>query len=390
MPGYEFIQNPGPTNIPDEVRAALGRRAVDFAEPAFEAMVQTCYDDLAELFGTSGEVVVYATLGHGAWEASLVNCFEQGDVALLPETGVFASVWGQMASDLGIEVQVLSTDWRSPISAEAVHDALVADTERRIKGVLITHTETATGVTSDLDAIGSAIRASGHPALYVVDAVASLATTPLHMDRSGIDVALSASQKGLMGAPGLGFTAVGPRAAAHCQTIRRPRAYWSWPGRLGATGYQRFCGTPPEHLLFGLRAALDLLAAEGLEQVFARHRRLAGAVHAAVAHWGGALELNCLAAEARAAAVTCIRTADGVDADKLRTDLRERWHVSVGAGLGPLAGRAFRIGHLGALNEPMILGVLAAVEAALAVGGVPHQPGGVTAAIDQLIATISD
>ena len=294
MTGYEFIQNPGPTNMPDEVRAALGRRAVDFAAPEFEAMVQTCFDDLAALFGTSGEVVVYSTLGHGAWEATLSNLFDLGDVALLPETGVFASVWGQMAADLGVEVEMLPTDWRSAITPESVHDALVADTERRIKGVLVTHTETATGVTSDLDAIGEAIRASEHPALYIVDAVASLGTSPLHMDRSGIDVALSASQKGLMGAPGLGFTAVGARGAQRCHEVTRPRAYWSWLTRLGATGYQRFCGTPPEHHLFALRASLDLIAAEGLDDVIARHHRLAGAVHAAVEHWSGALELNCI------------------------------------------------------------------------------------------------
>ncbi len=353
-------------------------------------MVQTCFDDLAALFGTSGEVVVYSTLGHGAWEATLSNLFDVGDVALLPETGVFASVWGQMASDLGVEVQVLPTDWRSAISPESVHDALVADTERRIKGVLVTHTETATGVTSDLDAIGEAIRASGHPALYIVDAVASLGTAPLHMDHSGIDVALSASQKGLMGAPGLGFTAVGARGAQRAHEVTRPRAYWSWLTRLGATGYQRFCGTPPEHHLFALRAALDLIAAEGLENVIGRHRRLAGAVHAAVDHWAGALELNCISADQRANAVTAILTAEGTDPDKLRTMLRERWNVSVGGGLGPMEGRAFRIGHLGALNETMILGVLGAIEGAMAVGGMPHQPGGVTAAIDHLVKCVVD
>jgi alanine-glyoxylate transaminase/serine-glyoxylate transaminase/serine-pyruvate transaminase len=392
MPGWEFIQNPGPTNIPDEVLAAMARRPVDFASPAFMELVDTCTADLRELCGLDGpggDVFLYASLGHGAWEATLVNLFEPGDVVLLPETGVFAVAWGQMAADLGLELQVLPTDWRSAIRGEDVEAALRADREGRIRGVLITHTETATGVTSDLTEVRDAIRAAGHPAFSVVDAVASLGTAPLHMNDMGIDVVITASQKGLTLSPGLAFTAVSERALAHSHTVRRPRAYWSWPPRHAGVGYQKFCGTPPIQQLFGLRAGLDLLRAEGLEQVIARHHRLAGAVRAAVEVWSGAgaLEFNATVADQRSDAVTCVRVAEGSDPDALRTLLRDELHVSIGGGLGPLLGRAFRIGHLGALNEPMVLGVVAALELALARCGIPYEPGGATAAIDHLVKT---
>jgi alanine-glyoxylate transaminase/serine-glyoxylate transaminase/serine-pyruvate transaminase len=392
MPGWEFIQNPGPTNIPDEVLAAMARRPVDFASPDFLDLVERCTADLREVCGLTdpgGDLFIYASLGHGAWEATLVNLFEPGDVVLLPETGVFAVAWGQMATDLGLQVEALPTDWRSAIRGEDVEAALRADRERRIKGVLITHTETATGVTSDLTEVRDAIRAADHPALSVVDAVASLGTAPLHMAEMGIDAVITASQKGLTLSPGLAFTAVGSRALAASHAIRRPRAYWSWPPRHAGVGYQKFCGTPPIQQLFGLRAGLDLLLAEGLEQVIARHHRLAGAVRAAVEVWAGAgaLELNATVPDQRSDAVTCVRVADGHDPDALRTLLRDELHVSIGGGLGPLMGRAFRIGHLGALNEPMILGVIATIEVAMARCGVPHDPGGATAAIDHLVKT---
>lgn len=390
MAGWHFIQSPGPTNIPSPVLAALARPPIDFAAPEFMALSDGCVADLRTIVGLpagTGELLLYAGLGHGAWEATLVNLFEVGDRVLVPEAGFFAARWGRMATDLGLEVAVLPGDWRRAAPIDDVLAALEDDHHHDIAGVLITHTETATGVTLDLAAAAAAIAATGHPAMVVVDAVASLATAPLTMADGGIDVVVASSQKGLMLTPGLSLTAMSDRALERSHHVTRPRAYWSWPARHAGVGYERFCGTPPIQQIFGLRAGLDLLADEGLDAVLARHHRLAGAVRAAVQHWSGAgaLELNATEPTERADSVTCIRVADGVDVNRLRAELLDHWNVAIGRGLGQLEGRAFRIGHLGWLNEPMILGVLGAVEAALARCDIAHTPGGTTAAISHLV-----
>ena len=394
MSGWQFIQNPGPTNMPEEVLAALGRRAVEFGAAPFTELVAGCLADLGRVFDVAegGEVFVHTASGHGGWEAALVNLFEPGQRVLVPDCGRFSLTWGNMAQDLGLEVQWLASDWRRAVSPEAVHDALAADGARTLAGVLLIHTETSTGVTNDAPALAEAVQASGHPALVVLDAVASLGTTTL--SSRAFDAVVAASQKGLMLAPGLALVAAGPRAVERAETIRSRRSYWAWPERNEADIYRQFCGTPPVQLVFALRAGLDLLLAEGLEQVIARHHRLADGVRAAVAHWcgphdgrGGGLDFYATNPQERADSVTCVRLAQGHDPREVRRRLREEWNVTVGGGLDRLAEDTFRIGHLGSLNGTMVLGVLAAIEGVLSQCQIPHAAGGVNAALSHFVQT---
>jgi alanine-glyoxylate transaminase/serine-glyoxylate transaminase/serine-pyruvate transaminase len=395
MAGWQFIQSPGPTNIPRAVSAALARPAVDFASPGFAALLDGCVADLGGLLelDPDGQLYLHTATGHGAWEAALVNLFEPGEVVLAPDGGRFSAAWGRMAADLGLEVQWLPTDWTRALPPERLVDALTADRRQRISGVLLTHTETSTGITNDLPTLVRAIRACDHRALAVVDAIASFGTTPLRCAPWGVDAAVSASQKGLMLTPGLSFVAAGPRAVERAEQVRHPRSYWAWSGRNGADTYRRFGGTPPVQMVFALRAALDLLAAEGFASVLARHRRLALMVRAAVAHWsgGGALAFHAAEEAERADSVTCVQILGGHgDPVELRRCLRDSWEVAIGGGLDRLAADTFRIGHMGALNETMVLGVLAAVEGALAQCAIPHTEGGVTAALRRLRSLPAD
>ncbi|MDP6388626.1 MAG: aminotransferase class V-fold PLP-dependent enzyme [Alphaproteobacteria bacterium] len=376
-PGLQFLHTPGPTHIPDRVQNAMHQKAVDFASPDFMDLAVSCFDDLKPLFGTEGEVFIYTSSGHGAWEAAFVNLFEPGDVVLIPETGRFSRVWGEMAEALGLEMETIPNDWRHAIDPGAVETILRNDTEHRIRGVLVVHTETATGVTSDMQAIRRAIHAAGHPALFVVDAIASWLTTELPIDAWGVDVAIAASQKGLMLPPGLSFAAVGDKALAAAKECKTFREYWSWNARLGVEQYRRFCGTAPEQHIFGLREAIDILGEEGLDNVFHRHRRLAAAVQLAVEAWsrGGALEVNAVRPEERADSITAIRTTEGLDAEDIRRVAREVFDVACGGGLADLAGKVFRIGHMGDLNDPMVLGALGGIEAALGYLDIAHQSG---------------
>ena len=302
---------------------------------------------------------------------------------LTPSTGMFSWAWGQLASDLGAEVEEMEGDWRSAFDADRIEQRLREDSQHRIKAVLAVQTDTATSVTSDIAAVRRALDACGHPALLMADVVASLGTVDFRMDDWGVDVAIAGSQKGLMTPPGLAFTAVSPRALEQSRTAGIRRGYWDWERRMDSEEfYMKFFGTPPEHLMWGLREALDMLFEEGLDTAFARHRRLATAVHAAVEVWGqtGALELNALNPSERAASVTTIRVANGIDSNRLRLLARDELDVSLGYGLGPLDGKAFRIGHMGWINEPMVLGALGAVEMAMQACSVPYRKGGVTAA----------
>ena len=389
MRGRNFLMTPGPTNIPDRVLAAMNRPAVDLVDSDFVALTESCFADLAKVFRTGGHVFLYASNGHGAWEAALANLIGEGDLVLAPSTGMFSRAWGELAGDLGAAVEEIEGDWRSAFDPGRIEDRLRADREHRIKAVLAVQTDTATSVTSDLAAVRRALDACRHPALLMADVVASLGTVDFRMDDWGVDVAVAGSQKGLMTPPGLAFTAVGPHALERSRTAGIRRGYWDWARRVDHEEfYMKFFGTPPEHLVWGLREALDMLFEEGLETAFARHRRLADAVHAAVEVWGqaGALELNCVNPAERATSVTTVRTASGVDANRLRVLARDEFDVSLGYGLGPLDGKAFRIGHMGWINEPMILGALGAVEMAMQAGGVPYRKGGVTAAVDTLVA----
>ncbi|MBT6910609.1 MAG: aminotransferase class V-fold PLP-dependent enzyme, partial [Rhodospirillaceae bacterium] len=366
---------------------AMHQPAVDFTAPPFVAMTRSCFEDIKPIFQTEGPVFMYAANGHGAWEAALSNTMSPGDHILVPETGNFSLKWGMMAESLGLVIEHLPGDWRHAVDPEAVEQHLRDDDEGRIKAVLMIHVDTATGIVSDVPAVRKAMNNAGHNALFMVDTIASLATMDFQMDNWGVDVALAASQKGLMCPPGLGFTACSEKAMHASQSAQLPRNYWDWQDRMTEAQYIRFCGTAPIHLLYGLREALDMLAEEGLVATVARHQRLSSAIRAAVATWcsGGDMAFNAVLPEQRSNSITAIRVPTGFNAEDVRTMARERFQVSLGGGLDRLSGIVFRIGHMGDLNEPMILGALGGVEATLQTLGVPHGRGGVSAAIDYLV-----
>jgi len=381
--GRNFLHTPGPTNIPDRVLRAMSQPAVDFSTPEFIELMDSVFDDMKRVFCTESDVIMFASNGHGAWEAALVNTLSPGDRVLIHDTGHFSANWAEMAEAFGVEVERIPGDWRRGIDPDAVEAHLRGDTGHAIKAFLAVHTDTATGITSDLAALRRAIDNAGHPALFMVDTVAALATAEFRMDDWGIDVAVGGSQKGLMQPPGLAFNAVSAKALAASRTALLPSVYWDWSRRLEGPYYRRFCGTPPEHLLFALREGLDMIFEEGLGNAIARHKRLSEAVHRAIAVWarGNVLSLNAIEPSERSNSVTTILVANGYDIDLFRTTCRERFNVSIATGLGKTMGKAFRIGHMGHINEPMIVGALAGVEASLSVCGIPHEAGGVDAAV---------
>jgi alanine-glyoxylate transaminase/serine-glyoxylate transaminase/serine-pyruvate transaminase len=390
IPGRRFLHSPGPTHLPDEVLDAMHRQPMDLADPRVSDNVVACERGLRRLIDSDkAEIVMYAANGHGAWEVAIENLLAPGATALIPGTGHFSDSWALQCEALGR--RALRTPWREghPIDPQAVEDVLRADTARKIAAVFVVQTDTASGVTSEIDALRAAVDASGHPALFVVDAVASLGAMPLRFDAQRIDVLVGASQKGLMLPPGIGFVAVGPAAAEFSRRNPAPRFYWDWTARMGEQPYRKFCGTPPLNLLMGMEAGLGLLFAEGIDAVHARHRLLSSLVHAAVQAWSeeGALGFLCRVPSARSVSVTAIEVRKGIDPEALRALARERFQVSIAGGLGPLAGRVFRIGHLGDLNAPMILGALAGVEAALLASGVPIGRGGLRSAVDLLASS---
>ncbi len=384
--GRQFLSIPGPTTVPDRVLNAMHRPAIDIYSGALVDITTSCLDDLRRVFRTRGRTYIYAANGHGAWEAALVNVLSRGDKLLVLESGRFAVGWGEMAAVLGGEVEVLRQSPRRAVDPAAVEARLREDAAGAIKAVLVVQVDTASGVVNDILAIRRAIDAAGHGALLMVDTIASLATVPFEMDAWGVDVAVSGSQKGLMTPPGLGFVAAGERALAAHQDAGLRTRYWDWTEREGELHYQKYCGTPPEHLLFGLRAALDMLFEEGLENVFHRHRLLAEAVRRAVGVWaeGGGLEFNIVEPAERADSVTTVLTADDRDPKRLLDYCARRCNVVLGIGIGDFTGRAFRIAHMGHVNAPMILGTLGAVEIGLAALGIAHGRGGVQAAVDWL------
>ena len=384
--GREFLSIPGPTTVPDEVLAAMHRPAIDIYSGALLAVTTSCLADLRQVFRTEGRVYIYAANGHGAWEAALVNVLSRGDTVLALESGLFATVWGEMARVLRLEVETLPGSWRRAVDPAALEARLRADRTGRIKAVLVVQVDTASGVVNDIPAIRQAMDAAGHGALLMVDAIASLATMPFEMDAWRVDVAVAGSQKGLMTPPGLSFVAAGHNAlTAHRSAGLRTR-YWDWTERDGEQHYQKYCGTPPEHLLFGLRKALDLLLEEGLGNVFRRHRLLAEAVRRAVGVWaeGGLLEFNVAEQAERADSVTTVLVADGHDPRVLLDFCARQCGVVLGVGIGPLGGKALRIAHMGHVNAPMILGTLGALEITLVALGVAHGRGGLQAAVDWL------
>ena len=381
--GRELLAIPGPTTLPDAVLRAMLHPAVDIYDGPLLDLTAGLLKDVARLFSTAGSPYIYAANGHGGWEAVLTNVLSKGDRVLALDSGRFAVLWGEAARFLGAEVEVLKGAWERAVIPDAVEARLQADTAGTIKAVLVAQIDTSSGVVNDIEAIGQAIRAAGHPALYVVDAVASLGCVPFEMDAWGIDVAMSGSQKGLMAPPGLAFVAAGERAKAVHRGAGLRTPYWDWTARDGRAHYQKYCGTPPEHLLFALRASLDLLFAEGLPNVYRRHRLLAEAVRRAVATWaqGGAIDFMITAPAERSDTVTTVRMTGP---EPLQAYCNRRCGVVLGAGFGDLAGKAFRIAHMGHVNAPAVLGTIGVVETGLKALGVPHGRGGVQAAVDWL------
>ncbi len=387
IPGERLLHAPGPTHIPAEVLNAMHRQPMDHGDPRLDAIIANCESGLKRLLKTSdAELFLYIANGHGAWEAVTENLLAPGDTALIPATGHFSEQWAQQLEATGR--RAIRTPYRAgyPIDASVVEDRLRADAKREIAAVFTVHTDTASGITHDIAAIRAAIDAAGHPALLVVDVIASLGAAPFNMAGLGVNVAVGASQKGLMSPPGLGFVAVDARAAAVATRNKAPRCYWDWNRRRGPYSYTKFFGTPPQILLYGIEAALALIEQEGLDAVHWRHGTLARAVQAAVEGWAteGALALHCRVPEARSVSVTTIEVREGIDVEAMRTVARERFQVAFAGGLGPFSGRAFRIGHLGDLNAAMILGCLAGVESAMLVQGIPFGRDGVARAIASL------
>jgi alanine-glyoxylate transaminase/serine-glyoxylate transaminase/serine-pyruvate transaminase len=388
--GREFLAIPGPTTIPDEVLRAMHRPAVDIYSGPLLEITDSLLHDLSRVFRTKGRSYIYIANGHGAWEAALTNVLSKGDKILVLESGRFALGWGNAASALGVEVEVLKGDWRRAVCPVEVEARLRRDKAGKIKAILVAHIDTSSGVVNDIEAIGKAIKAARHDGLFLVDAVASLGCVPFEMDAWSVDVAMSGSQKGLMTPPGLGFVAANDRAREAHRHAQLRTPYWDWTARDGKVHYQKYAGTPPEHLLFALRAALDMIFAEKLDKVFRRHRLLAEAVRRAVAVWaeGQAFDFNILEPSERSDTVTTILMADRRDPGPLQEYCNEKCGVILGAGFGEMSGKAFRIAHMGHINAPMVLGTLGVVEVGLNALHIPHGTGGVQAAIKRLSGSV--
>ena len=381
--GREFLAIPGPTTMPDEVLRAMHRPALDIYSREMIDLSDGLHRDLSRLFATKGKSYIHIANGHGAWEAVLSNVLSRGDKVLVLESGRFALNWGLAARAMGAEVEVLEGDWRRAVRPEQVEARLKKDESNEIKAILVAQVDTASGVVNDIEAIGKAVKASGHPALFMVDAVASLGCMPFEMDKWGIDVAMSGSQKGLMTPPGLGFVAANDRAQAVHKTANMRTPYWDWTEREGTEHYRRYAGTAPVHLLFALRQAIDMLFEEGLDNVFERHRLLGEAVRRAVSVWaeGQVLSFNIAEASERSDTVTTVLVSGDHDPAKLHRYCKERCGVVLGVGIGELQGEAFRIAHMGHVNAPMILGTLGVIEVGLTALEIPHGEGGTDAAI---------
>ena len=386
FPGLRFLHSPGPTHVPKAVMDAIAEQPMDMADERLDPLIAACESGLRHVLKTDqAEVFIYTSNGHGLWEAVTVNLAAPGQKVLVASTGHFSDSWASMTQAMGVEV--IRTPYREgyPIEPSDIEAALVADTAQEIVAVYVVHTDTASSITSDLPAIRQAMDRTGHRALLVADVVASLAAAEFEMDAWGVDVTLGASQKGLMCPPGLAFCAANARAIAVSKTNPANRFYWDWQRRLESPSYRKFCGTPPQNMLQGLNVAIGLIRREGLDHVLARHRLFANAVHAAVDAWSqkGRMRYVCQVPPARSVSVTSIEV-DGVDCEMIRQVARQRYNVALAGGLGPFYGRVFRIGHLGDLSPPMVLGCLAAVEGTLQSLNVPIGSGGLDAALGVL------
>jgi len=380
--GRHFLQIPGPTNVPDRVLRALAQPTIDHRGPAFARLAREAIDGLKVVFQTTGDVVIYPSSGTGAWEASLVNTLSPGDSVLMAETGHFATLWRNLAVRVGLRVEFMAGDWRHGVDTDALGAKLADDRNGVIKAVAVVHNETSTGVASRIPDVRRAIDQAGHDALLIVDAISSLGSMDYRHDEWSADVTVSCSQKGLMLPPGLGLLAISEKARRASKSARMPRAYWDWEPMLTDNAAGLFPYTPATNLLFGLREAIQMLAEEGLVNVFARHHRFGEATRCAVRAWG--FELVCLDPREYSDSLTAVMMPAGHDADAFRQRVLTAFDMSLGTGLGRLKGRSFRIGHLGDFNDLMLAGTLSGVEMGLACSGVPFSRGGVGAALEFL------
>ena len=380
--GRHFLQIPGPTNVPDRVLRAINRPTIDHRGPEFAQLTRELFEGLKQIFKTLGSIVIYPSSGTGAWEAALVNTLSPGDRVLMFETGFFASQWRNVAVRLGLEVDFVPGDWRHGVDPVVAETKLSEDRDHRIKAVAVVHNETSTGVTSQVAKTREAMDRAGHPALLMVDTISSLASIDYKQDEWGVDVTVGCSQKGLMLPPGLGFNAISKKALDVSKTARLPKSYWDWESMIQINRSGFFPYTPSTNLLFGLREAIQMLFEEGLENVFARHNRLAEATRLAVRAWE--LELLCLNPDEYSPSLTAVVMPESHDADAFRKLILERFNMSLGNGLGKLAGKVFRIGHLGDFNDLMLAGTLSGIEMGLALARVPFSKGGILAALDYL------
>ncbi len=384
--GRHFLQIPGPTPIPERILAAMSRQILDHRGVEFQKLGHRVLSGVKSLFKTKNHVIIFPASGTGAWEAALTNTLSPGDKVLMCETGQFAVLWAVMAQRLGLTADVIPTDWRIAADAALIHDRLKQDKAHEIKAVCVVHNETSTGCRSRIDEVRKALDATKHPALLMVDTISSLACTDLRHDEWGIDVTISGSQKGMMLPPGLSFTAVSDKALAATKTAKLPRSYFSWDDMLSNNANGFFPYTPATGLLYGLAEAIDMINEEGLENVFTRHERLAEATRRAVKGWG--LDIQCRDPKYYSPAVTAVIMPEGHNADAFRKLVLDSFNMSLGTGLNKIAGKVFRIGHLGDTNELTVMGALTGVEMGLEIAGVPHKKGGVAAAMSYLAESV--
>jgi alanine-glyoxylate transaminase / serine-glyoxylate transaminase / serine-pyruvate transaminase len=383
--GRHFLQIPGPSPVPDRILRAIDNATIDHRGPAFAALGLEVLGGIKRVFQTQSPVIIYPASGTGAWEAALVNTLSPGDKVLMCETGHFASLWCKMAGKFGLQVDLIATDWRHGVDSDAIEQKLRQDSARGIKAVCVVHNETSTGVTSRVAEVRKALDAVGHPALLMVDTISGLASMDYRHDEWGIDVTVSGSQKGLMLPPGLSFNAVSEKALAASRASTMFKSFWGWEEMIAANKAGFFPYTPSTNLLFGLRESIRMLQEEGLPQVFARHLRHAEAARRAVRAWG--LEILCANPAEYSNVLTAVLMPDGHNADEFRRVVLDAFDMSLGSGLGRIAGKVFRIGHLGDLNDLQLLGTLSGVEMGLELARVPYRKGGVAAAMGYLTET---
>ena len=380
--GRHFLQIPGPTNVPDRVLRAMDKPTIDHRGPEFAALASRCLDGIKTIFKTQSDVIIFPASGTGAWEAALVNTLQSGDHVLMVETGHFASLWHKMANKLGVVTEFLETNWRSGADPQALATRLSEDATHQIKAVCVVHNETSTGCTSPIAKIRAVMDDINHPALLMVDTISSLASIDYRHDEWGVDVTVAGSQKGLLLPPGLSFNAVSQKALKVARSGGMPRSYWDWDEQIQANKNGAFPYTPATNLLYGLEVAIEMLHEEGLDAVFARHDRHAQTTRNAVQAWG--LEVLCQNPESYSSSLTAVVVPDGHDADAFREIVLKNFNMSLGNGLAKLAGKVFRIGHLGDFNDLMLLGTLSGIEMGLSLAGIPHQRGGVETAMQTL------